>query len=392
MCAIKSCSKTENNDDLQKEIDMLNLVQGFQGIVKLIDVYETKFKVNIVMELISGGELFDRIVELEYYSEKDASNLVGQICDAVAFCHTKGVIHRDLKPENLMFISPDSSILKLIDFGVATLDKDGSKIFEIVGTPTYMAPEIEEGIGYGKPVDLYSIGVIMYILLCGYPPLDPEEGIIELNFPSPEWDSISREAIDIIKNLLDENQDNRMTIEQLRNHRWVKGHDVSNETLGSNIMEAMKAYNTIRKTRQFSPFNKGNPPKRMSVFGMFGLTNERIALRRARGSIVLNREVLKQNLTKDFTQTGVNFRAINDNMSKITSLEEDMEKKNVLLQRIEEMKRLQNAFNELKQDFLTLIIEDNNGSKNSISAIFNLNIQNPYGLIEENVIEDEYHH
>jgi serine/threonine protein kinase len=172
---------------------------------------------DIIMELITGGELFDKIVEIEHYSEADAANLMKQIADAVQICHDKNVVHRDLKPENLLFEDPQSNKLKLIDFGVAEVLEPGKSLKGIVGSRTYMAPEVAANVPYGKPVgtlsnpqlrkvdvsdrfcraraiDMYSAGIIMYILLCGFPPFDPEQGIVELEYPSPEWDDVSQTA------------------------------------------------------------------------------------------------------------------------------------------------------------------------------------------------------
>lgn len=195
---------------------------------------------------VTGGELFDKIVEYEYYTEKDAADLVYQITSIVKYLHDKKITHRDLKPENLLFEDESAKKLKLCDFGLAEKFVDGKLMFDIVGSPTYMAPEIMENKGYDKSVDMYSIGVIMYILLCGYPPFEPEEGIIELEFPSPEWDNISQSVKDVITLLLDNDSKKRLTAEELLKHPWVSGDQVSKRSLMGTI-KTMKMYNTVRR-------------------------------------------------------------------------------------------------------------------------------------------------
>lgn len=162
------------------------------------------------------------------------------------YLHKKGIVHRDLKPENLLFEDETAKNLKLCDFGLADYHKDGEIMYSIVGSPTYMAPEIMTGKGYVKSVDMYSIGVIMYILLCGYPPFEPEEGIIELEFPSPEWDAISQDVKDVITLLLESDPSKRPTAEQLLAHPWVSGVKVSDKLLTGTI-KTMKMYNTVRR-------------------------------------------------------------------------------------------------------------------------------------------------
>jgi serine/threonine protein kinase len=190
--------------------------------------------------------LFDKIVEYEFYSEKDAAELVYQIVSVVKYLHNKGIVHRDLKPENLLFEDETAKRLKLCDFGLAEKIKEGEIMYSVVGSPTYMAPEITLGTGYGKPVDMYSIGVIMYILLCGYPPFEPEEGIIDLEFPSPEWDAIADSVKKLISLLLEKDPSKRPTAEQVLQHPWVSGDAASRKALVGTI-RTMQTYNTIRR-------------------------------------------------------------------------------------------------------------------------------------------------
>jgi len=355
--AIKCCLKKENEDqDLIQEIDMLRRVQGHEGIVKLYGVYESRSKVNIVMELISGGELFDRIVELAFYSEKDAAGLVKQIVEAVSYCHKLDIVHRDLKPENLMFTSRDSSVLKLIDFGIAINLPEDSFTTEVVGTPTYMAPEIDKRVGYGKPADVYSIGVIMYILLCGYPPFDIEEGIIELDFPGRDWSSVSQEAVALITQLLDPDPYQRLTIEELKNHKWVSGLEVPAVAIGNDVINTMRAFNTLRKSDLdggSTYVGGGKRQQRVSVFGMFGLENDKTAIRMARGGEALPYEDLAKRIESDSIFHRSTFREICSNMGKI-SAQAPPEISRALLDKTEEMSRISAAFNDLVVDFLKI--------------------------------------
>ena len=146
------------------------------NIVKLYDIYENEHKLYLVMELVNGGELFDRIVEKGSYTEKDAANLVAKICSAVGYLHSKSIAHRDLKPENLLYSSEAADAeIKLADFGLSTYASPGSSTLKTAcGTPGYVAPEVLKNKGYGLEVDMWSVGVITYILLCGFPPFYEE--------------------------------------------------------------------------------------------------------------------------------------------------------------------------------------------------------------------------
>jgi calcium/calmodulin-dependent protein kinase I len=234
-------------EELVKEVAIMKEIDEHPGVIHLKDVYEDEKVFNLVIELVTGGELFDKIVELEYYSEKDAAGLTQQIVSIVNYLHNKDIVHRDLKPENLLFEDKTATKLKLCDFGLAEIVTKGTVLQAIVGSPTYMAPEILAGTGYGKPVDLYSIGVIMYILLCGYPPFEPEEGIVDLEFPSPEWDIISEPVKRLITLLLDKDPAVRPTASELLEHPWIRGEAASKKVLVGTI-KTMQKFNTVRRT------------------------------------------------------------------------------------------------------------------------------------------------
>jgi len=233
--AIKTIKKARINriDSLRREIQIL-LTVTHPNIINLIDVYEDEKYLHLVTELCTGGELFDRIIaktqsDEQHYSERDAAILVQKILRAINYCHEEfNVCHRDLKPENFLFQDrSENSELKIIDFGLSRFEEENEYMTTRVGTPYYIAPEVLQK-SYDKACDLWSIGVITYILLCGYPPFygntDQEifasvtRGVFD--FPSPEWDSISSEAKDLICQLLRKNPNERPTASQALEHRW----------------------------------------------------------------------------------------------------------------------------------------------------------------------------
>ena len=158
-------------EDTKREVAILKRLAGHENIVKLHGAYEDDKHVHIVMELCSGGELFDKIIAKGHYAERDAAALVRQMLKVVAECHLNGVIHRDLKPENFLFIDDNSSMIKAIDFGLSEFFSPGTKFTDVVGSAYYVAPEVLKR-KYGPLADVWSVGVIMYILLSGQPPFN----------------------------------------------------------------------------------------------------------------------------------------------------------------------------------------------------------------------------
>ena len=216
--AIKSIrkSKVGKIEVLKREIDILKEVDH-PNIIRLKAVYEDQKYLHLITELCTGGELFDRIIQKTnsaegHFSERDAAKLIRDICDAIAYCHdVKQIVHRDLKPENFLYkTADDDAPIKIIDFGLSRHDTQNFGVMKTkVGTPYYVAPEVLKR-DYTKSCDVWSIGVITYILLCGYPPFygDSDTEIFEsvrvgrYDFPSPEWDDISDEAKDFVNSLL----------------------------------------------------------------------------------------------------------------------------------------------------------------------------------------------
>lgn len=218
------------------------------NIVQLLETFEDKHKVYLIMELVTGGELFDRIVQKGSYTEKDASDLIRQVLEAVDYMHEQGVVHRDLKPENLLYYSPDEdSKIMISDFGLSKMEDSGI-MATACGTPGYVAPEVLAQKPYGKAVDVWSIGVISYILLCGYPPFYDENDANlfaqilkgDFEFDSPYWDEISDSAKDFIRQLMCVDVEKRYTCRQALQHPWISGNAASNKNIHGTVSEQLK--------------------------------------------------------------------------------------------------------------------------------------------------------
>ncbi|XP_019422352.1 PREDICTED: CDPK-related kinase 5-like isoform X1 [Lupinus angustifolius] len=238
-------------EDVRREVKILRALTGHKNLVQFYDAYEDHDNVYIVMELCEGGELLDRILSRGgKYTEEDAKFVLRQILDVVAFCHLQGVVHRDLKPENFLFTSKDeNSELKAIDFGLSDFVKPNERLNDIVGSAYYVAPEVLYR-AYSTEADIWSIGVIAYILLCGSRPFwaQTESGIFHAvvkanpSFDEPPWPSLSSEAKDFVKKLLNKDPRRRMTAAQALNHPWIKNYKDVKVPLDILIFKLMKAY------------------------------------------------------------------------------------------------------------------------------------------------------
>merc|ERR1719197_2248574 len=214
-------------NDIAREIEIMQMV-SHPNIIQLYEIHDEPKKMNLIMELVTGGELFDRIVEKQSYTEREAADTVYTLCDALNHLHARKIVHRDLKPENLLYSSPaDDATIKVADFGLARLVSGQDMMKTACGTPGYVAPEILNNKGYdSSAVDLWSTGVILYILLCGFPPFYEEElpalfdSILHAryDFPSPWWDNISADGKKLVKELLELKIDKRLTAEQVLTH------------------------------------------------------------------------------------------------------------------------------------------------------------------------------
>uniref|UniRef100_A0A6G1S8T5 Calcium/calmodulin-dependent protein kinase type 1 n=1 Tax=Aceria tosichella TaxID=561515 RepID=A0A6G1S8T5_9ACAR len=245
-------------DSLVNEIRVLRRLRH-KNIVQLFDVYEDQDRVYLIMELINGGELFDRIVEKGSYTEKDAAELIKQILEAVDYMHSQGVVHRDLKPENLLYYSSEEdSKIMISDFGLSRMEETG--VVGCCGTPGYVAPEVLAQTPYGKLVDVWSIGVIAYILLCGYPPFYDEDGNDDnlfaqimrgdYEFDSPYWDNISEPAKDFISHLICVDTQKRYTCRMALEHPWISQNLASDKDIYHSVSEQLKKNFAKNKWKQ----------------------------------------------------------------------------------------------------------------------------------------------
>lgn len=240
--AVKIIRKDKLNEEelsvIHDEVDIMQRIKH-DHCVQLYEIFENKKKLYIVMEILTGGELFDSIVAKGNYSEKDAATVVYTVSTALNYLHSEGIVHRDLKPENLIYSSDaDDAVLKITDFGLAKYSAQSTLLTTACGTPNYVAPEVLEGKDYSQEVDLWSLGVILYILLCGFPPFYDEStaGLYrqikrgEYDFPDPYWSDISDNAKAVVKGLLTIDPKKRWTPDQLESNSWVTG-SASSEAL-----------------------------------------------------------------------------------------------------------------------------------------------------------------
>jgi len=209
------------------------------NILKLYEVFVEEESFYLVMELVPGKELFERIIDRGQYSERHASNIIHQIVSAVDYLHSNGIAHRDLKPENLLSSGDDENeVIKIIDFGLSKKFGD-EQLVTSVGSPGYVAPEVLTETSYDKSVDMWSVGVILYILLCGFPPFFADTSTelfkriidVKYDFDDPAWDDVSEAPKEIIRKLLVKDPSQRMTASQLAEHPWVKGIGVAERQL-----------------------------------------------------------------------------------------------------------------------------------------------------------------
>ncbi|KAG0453876.1 hypothetical protein HPP92_025180 [Vanilla planifolia] len=241
-------------EDVRREVKILKALSGHKNLVKFYDACEDALNVYVVMELCEGGELLDRILSRGgRYMEEDAKTIVLQILSIVSFCHLQGVVHRDLKPENFLFTTRDeNSPMKIIDFGLSDFIRPDERLNDIVGSAYYVAPEVLHR-SYSTEADVWSIGVITYILLCGSRPFwaRTESGIFrsvlraDPNFDDSPWPTITVEAKDFVKRLLNKDYRKRMSAAQALTHPWLR--DANRQiTLDILIFKLIKVY--IRAT------------------------------------------------------------------------------------------------------------------------------------------------
>ncbi|XP_076016548.1 calcium/calmodulin-dependent protein kinase type II delta chain isoform X8 [Genypterus blacodes] len=248
-----------DHQKLDREARICRLLKH-PNIVRLHDSISEEGFHYLVFDLVTGGELFEDIVAREYYSEADASHCINQILESVSHIHQHDIVHRDLKPENLLLASKmKGAAVKLADFGLAIeVQGDQQAWFGFAGTPGYLSPEVLRKDPYGKPVDIWACGVILYILLVGYPPFwDEDQHKLyqqikagAYDFPSPEWDTVTPEAKNLINQMLTINPAKRITADQAIKHPWVcQRSTVASMMHRQETVECMRKFNARRKLK-----------------------------------------------------------------------------------------------------------------------------------------------
>ncbi|XP_032805967.1 calcium/calmodulin-dependent protein kinase type II delta chain isoform X50 [Petromyzon marinus] len=248
-----------DHQKLEREARICRLLKH-SNIVRLHESIAEEGFHYLVFDLVTGGELFEDIVAREYYSEADASHCIQQILESVHHCHQHGIVHRDLKPENLLLASKmKGAAVKLADFGLAIeVQGDQQAWFGFAGTPGYLSPEVLRKDPYGKPVDMWACGVILYILLVGYPPFwDEDQHKLyqqikagAYDFPSPEWDTVTAEAKNLINQMLTINPAKRITAAEALKHPWIcQRSTVASCMHRQETVECLRKFNARRKLK-----------------------------------------------------------------------------------------------------------------------------------------------
>ena len=258
--AIKTIPKSQvkNIPRFRTEIQIMKGLDH-PNIVKLFEIFEDVKNIYLIMELCTGGELFDRIINDGSFSEAQAAHIMKDVVSALNYMHQHNIMHRDLKPENLLFLNKNKdSPIKVIDFGLATSFEPGAHYDMKAGTPYYVAPQILEGF-YNFKCDIWSCGVIAYVMLCGYPPFHGSADneilarvkIGKYSFPDGEWANISPDAKDLINNMLRFDPERRFTAEQCLQHRWLKNVSASSE-LPKTLYHSLKVFRAQTKFKKIA--------------------------------------------------------------------------------------------------------------------------------------------
>ncbi|CAA2971132.1 calcium-dependent kinase 20-like [Olea europaea subsp. europaea] len=251
----------EDVEDVRREIQIMHHLAGHPNVISIVGAYEDAVAVHVIMELCAGGELFDRIIQRGHYTERKAAELARIIVGVVEACHSLGVMHRDLKPENFLFVNEqEESPLKTIDFGLSMFFKPVETFSDVVGSPYYVAPEVLKK-HYGQECDVWSAGIIIYILLSGVPPFwdETEQGIFEqvlkgeLDFVSEPWPSISDSAKDLVRRMLVRDPKKRLTAHQVLCHPWVQVDGVApDKPLDSAVLTRLKQFSAMNRLKKIA--------------------------------------------------------------------------------------------------------------------------------------------
>ncbi|XP_078163572.1 calcium-dependent protein kinase 26-like [Carex rostrata] len=251
----------EDVEDVRREIQIMHHLSGHRNVVAIKGAYEDQLYVHIVMELCQGGELFDRIIQRGHYSERKAAELTKIIVGVVEACHSLGVMHRDLKPENFLLANRDDDLsLKAIDFGLSVFFKPGQVFSDVVGSPYYVAPEVLRK-HYGPEADVWTAGVIIYILLSGVPPFwaETQQGIFDavlkgaIDFDSEPWPVISGSAKDLIRRMLNPRPSERLNAHEVLSHPWISQNGVApDRPLDPAVLSRLKQFSAMNKLKKMA--------------------------------------------------------------------------------------------------------------------------------------------
>ncbi|CDW88681.1 protein kinase domain containing protein [Stylonychia lemnae] len=254
MKIIKKDAAEEYLQNLNNEIKILKVLDH-PNIVKLYEIYQDQKNIYLITEYLEGGELFDLILKTKHFNENIAAKIMKQLLSAVAYCHNKNIVHRDLKPENLLLCKPDSFDVKVIDFGLSRTFTPEKNMYSKMGTPFYIAPEVLKK-KYNEKCDVWSCGVILYILLCGNPPFNGknDQAIFDsislgfVSFQGVEWKNVSNQAKIFIKKLLQVHPDQRLSAQQALSDPWIKiytSSDTIAPPMAMNILNNLRSFNVL---------------------------------------------------------------------------------------------------------------------------------------------------
>ncbi|KAG8083963.1 hypothetical protein GUJ93_ZPchr0010g9265 [Zizania palustris] len=248
-------------DDVRREIEIMHHLSGQMNIVTIKDAYEDEEAVHIVMELCAGGELFNKIQQQGHYSERKAAELIRIIIGIIATCHSLGVMHRDLKPENFLLLSTDDDLsVKAIDFGLSVFFKPGQVFTELVGSPYYIAPEVLQK-RYGPEADIWTAGVILYVLLSGVPPFSADtqkriyDKVLEahIDFEANPWPGISDSVKDLIRKMLCPCPSERLKAHEVLKHPWICDNGVATDrALDPRVLYRLKQFYAMNRLKKLS--------------------------------------------------------------------------------------------------------------------------------------------
>ncbi|KAL9255091.1 Calcium-dependent protein kinase 21-like protein [Drosera capensis] len=253
--------KRSEKEDVRREIRIMQHLSGQPNVVEFKGVYEDKQSVHVVMELCAGGELFDQIIARGHYSARDAVVIIRDVVRVVQICHFMGVMHRDIKPENfLLSCKGDGAMLKATDFGLGVFIEEGRVYRDVVGSEYYVAPEVLER-SYGKEIDIWSAGIMLYILLSGVPPFwaETQQGVFDaiiegkLDLVNDPWPSISDSAKDLVRKMLTRDPKKRITAAEVLEHPWIRvDGEASDKPLDSAVLSRLKQFRNMNKLKKLA--------------------------------------------------------------------------------------------------------------------------------------------